>query len=125
LQRAHRVAATAIDWIWGIRLPLHVELGRRVRVWHHGCVLLNARAIGDDVHLRHNTTFGPLRGTGPDDDPSQLPIIEKGADIGSGACVLGPVRVGEGAIVGANTVVLKNVPDGATILGVPGRVIPS
>jgi serine O-acetyltransferase len=125
LAGAHRVASNAIDWVWGIRLPLHVELGRRVRIWHHGCVVLNARLIGDDVHLRHNTTLGPLRGSASADDARLLPVIDDGADVGSGACILGPVRVGKGAIVGANTVVLKDVPDRATVLGVPGRVIPS
>lgn len=124
LSGAHRVAATAVDWIWGIDIPLRVKLGRRVRIWHHGGVLLNARAIGDDVHLRHNTTLGPARGA-EIDDPTRLPTIEDGADLGCGACVMGPVRVGRGAVVGANTVVLKDVPDGATMLGVPGRVIPT
>jgi serine O-acetyltransferase len=52
-----------------------------------------------------------------------LPVIEDRADIGSGACVLGPVRVGTGAVVGANSVVMKNVPARATVLGVPARMI--
>jgi serine O-acetyltransferase len=121
---AHSFAATAIDWIWGIKIPLHVDLGRRIRIWHHGCVLLNAKSVGADVHIRHSTTFGPARADGGD-DLAGLPIIEDGVEIGSGACILGPVRVGKGAIVGANTVVLKPVPERATVLGVPGRVVPS
>jgi serine O-acetyltransferase len=121
--RAHHISADAIDWVWGIHLPLSVDLGRRVRIWHHGCILLNARAIGNDVHLRHNTTLGPVSGRFPAREG--LPVIQDGADLGSGACVLGPVSVGRNATVGANTVVMKDVPEGVTVLGVPGRIVPS
>lgn len=124
LALACRGAAQAIDWVWGIQIPEHVRLGRRVRIWHHGCVLLDAREIGDDVHFRHDTTLGPVRGS-PATNLEALPVIENGADIGSGACILGPVKVGKSAVVGANTLVMKDVPAGATILGVPGRIIPS
>jgi serine O-acetyltransferase len=123
LEAAYKMAFTGIDWIWGINLPRSVELGRRVRLWHNGCMLLNARSIGNDVHIRHDTTFGPARGT--DGTAGTLPVIEDRADIGSGACVLGGVRVGNDAVVGANTVVLKNVPPHATVLGVPARMIPT
>ena len=123
LETAYKGMFTAVDWIWGIHLPRSVELGRRVRLWHNGCMLLTARSIGNDVHIRHDTTFGPARGT--EGTPATLPVIEDRADIGSGACVLGAVRVGHDAVVGANTVVLKNVPPHATVLGVPARIIPT
>jgi serine O-acetyltransferase len=123
LEAAYKVLFTGIDWVWGIHLPRSVELGRRVRLWHCGCMLLTARSIGNDVHIRHDTTFGPLRGT--DAGPLTLPIIEDRADVGSGACVLGAVRVGHDAVVGANSVVMKNVPPHATVLGVPARIVPT
>jgi serine O-acetyltransferase len=123
LDLTYRVMFTSIDWVWGIHLPRSVELGRRVRLWHNGCMLLEARSIGNDVHIRHDTTFGPLRGT--DTGPQTRPVIEDRADIGSGACVLGGVRVGHDAVIGANTVVLKDVLPHATVLGVPARVMPT
>ncbi|HEX2732748.1 MAG TPA: hypothetical protein VHM70_14155 [Polyangiaceae bacterium] len=123
LSGASRAAAVAIDWVWGVQINKHVQLGRRVRIWHHGCVFLDAQAVGDDVHFRHNTTLGRLRGGQATREA--LPILESGVDVGSGACVLGPVRVGKGAVIGANTLVMKDVPAGVTILGVPGRVIPT
>ena len=119
-----RLLSGAVDQVWGIHITPRTELGRRVRIWHCGCILLDARSIGDDVHIRHATTFGPLR----DRQRSQiddLPIIQDGADIGSGVCVLGGVTVGKGALVGANSVVLKTVPAGATVLGVPARIVPT
>jgi serine O-acetyltransferase len=119
LEGCHKLLAVATDWLWGIHLPPEVELGRRVRLWHHGCMMLTARSIGDDVHLRQNTTFGPVTGMGK--DRAQWPVIEDRADIGSGACVLGDIVVGEGSLVCANTVIAEDVPPHATVLGNPPR----
>jgi FkbH-like protein len=120
LDVAYRAMFRGVDFMWGIHLPRETALGRRVRLWYNGCMLLTAKSIGSDVQLRHDTTFGPLRMG----ELADLPVIEDGADIGSGACVMGNVRVGRGAVVGANSVVLKSVPEGATVLGVPARIIP-
>jgi serine O-acetyltransferase len=126
LRRAVRAATSAIlgaaDWLFGIWLPPEVSLGRRVRIWHHGHIRLRAREIGDDVHIRPNTTSGPARGA--PDAPEHWPIIGAGADIGAGATILGAVRVGEHAFIGANSLVLDDVPDQATALGVPARLLP-
>ena len=117
-----KVLGTAVDWVWGISIPSTAQLGRRIRIWHNGCIVIDARAVGDDVQVRHNTTIGPARGHHA---PRQhLPVIGRGADLGAGVCVLGPVRVGEDARVGANSVVLKDVPEGASVLGVPARRVP-
>ncbi|HEY2899546.1 MAG TPA: glycosyltransferase [Polyangia bacterium] len=123
LEGVHRTMSTAVDWVWGIKIPRAVKLGRRVRLWHSGCMLLDAKSIGNDVHIRQDTTFGVVRGRVENRD--QLPVIGDRADIGSGACVLGPVRVGADAIVGANSVVMKSVAPKTTVLGVPARVIPT
>jgi GT2 family glycosyltransferase/serine acetyltransferase len=112
---------TGVDCVWGIHLPRSVEVGRRVRLWHNGCMLLTARSIGNDVHIRHDTTFGPVRGR----DAQSLPVIEDRADLGSGVCVLGDVTVGHDAMVGANSVVMKSIPPRTMALGVPARVVPA
>ena len=119
---AHRALATATDWLWGIQIPASVRLGRRVRIWHHGCFWLAARAIGDDVHIRQNTTLGAVTGRG--DDPAGWPTIGDRVQLGSGACVLGNVTVGSDSFVGANTVVLRSFPPRSRVMGVPGRPIP-
>ncbi len=123
LLSAHKVLTTAIDWVWGICLPNTTRVGRRFRIWHHGSILLNARSIGDDVHIRQDTTFGPVRQADAG-RPECLPVIEDGVDIGSGACVVGDVHVGKGAFVGANSVVTQQVPPGVVVFGVPARIIP-
>jgi serine O-acetyltransferase len=90
-----------------------------VRIWHHGGIVLHARAIGDDVHVRHNTTFGVAhRG-----ENWALPVIGDRADIGCGACILGDVHVGHDSVIGANAVVTRDVPPYAVAVGVPARVV--
>lgn len=118
LSTTYRVAFVMTDWLLGIELPYTVRLGRRVRIWHHGGVVISARAIGDDVHIRHNTTLGVARRNEPG-----LPIIGDRVDIGVGSCILGAVTVGDGAMIGANSVVVHDVPAGATAVGAPARVV--
>lgn len=123
LELAHHLLSTGVDWVWGIRVPAGTRLGRRVRIWHHGSILLNARSIGNDVHIRQDTTLGPVRERDAG-RPECLPVVDDNVDIGSGACVLGGIHLGKGAFVGANSVVVQEVPPGATVFGVPARIIP-
>lgn len=117
----YRVLYRFVEWTCGISLPYTVPVGRRVRIWHHSGMVLHARSIGNDVHIRQNTTFGVAhRGQN-----EALPIIEDGADIGCNVCVLGNVRIGAGAVIGAGSVVLTDVPPGAVAVGVPARVLPA
>ena len=115
----YRFLFRMVEWTCGITLPYTVSVGRRVRIWHHSGMILHARSIGNDVHLRHNTTFGVAR-TGQND---RIPVIEDGADIGCNVCVLGNVRVGTGATIGAGSVVLSDVPDFAVAVGAPARIV--
>src|SRR6187455_509080 len=73
-----------INWLWGIDLSYCVPLGRRVRIWHHGGIVIGALAIGDDVHIRQNTTMGLLSRTDPE---SAKPVIGNRVDIGVGVCI--------------------------------------
>ena len=108
-----------VEWTCGITLPYTVKLGRRVRIWHHGGMVLHAKSIGDDVHVRQNTTFGIARR----DRLYELPVIEDRVDIGCGAVVLGNVTVGHDSVIGANAVVLKDVPPWSVAAGVPAKVV--
>ena len=108
-----------VEWTCGISLPYTVKLGRRVRIWHHGGMVLHAESIGDDVHVRQNTTFGIAR----KDQEFQLPTIEDRCDIGCGAVVLGAVTIGNDSVIGANAVVLKDVPPHSVAVGMPAKVV--
>ncbi len=115
----HGVMAWLVGLVGGIHLPYTVGLGRRVRIWHHGAIVLHARSIGNDVHIRHCTTFG----VASRDQLRAIPTIEDRVDIGCGACVLGYVTVGHDSLIGANAVVISDIPPYATAVGVPARVI--
>lgn len=108
-----------VEWTCGITLPYTVRLGRRVRIWHHGGMILHAASIGDDVQIRQNTTFGVARTNAN----HELPTIEDGVDVGCGACVLGRITVGARSVIGANAVVVRDVPADSVAVGIPAKVI--
>lgn len=116
----YRWAAWFVEILTGITLSYTVALGRRVRIWHHSGIILNARSIGDDVHIRQNTTFGVMSV----DRPHDIPIIGNRVEVGCGACILGGVTVGDDSIIGANAVVRTDVPPHSLAVGVPARIIP-
>jgi serine O-acetyltransferase len=115
----YRLLFKVVEWTCGITLPYTVKLGRRVRIWHHGGMILHAARIGDDVHIRQNTTFGVARR----DRLHELPTVEDRVDIGCGAVLLGNITVGHDSVIGANAVVLKDVPPFSLAAGVPAKVV--
>jgi len=106
--------------LFAIVLPASARVGRDVLFGYQGLgVVVHADAvIGDRVVLATGVTIG---GTGTQHG---VPVIEDDVHIGSGAKLLGPIRIGRGARIGANAVVLTDVPAGAVAVGVPARVIP-
>jgi len=119
LSLLYRIMAKNCEWFGGIFLPYTVHVGRRVRLEHFGGMILVAHTIGNDVIIRQNTTFG----IATLDDLTGRPIIEDGVELGAGAVIIGRVRIGTGAIVGANAVVRRDVPAGSVVGGVPARVL--
>jgi serine O-acetyltransferase len=115
----YRIMFALVDRCLGIDLPYTARLGRRVRIWHHGGMVLGARAIGDDVHIRHNTTFGVLNRR----ELTGKPIIGNRVDIGVGACIMGAVTIGDDCVIGPNSVVLRDVPTGSVVMGIPARQV--
>lgn len=119
LSLAYRILSKCVQWFGGIDLMYTVKVGRRVRIWHHGGMTLEALEIGDDVHIRQNVTFG-LRQHG--DARWLKPIIGRGCQIGAGAVIVGPIIVGEGSTIGANVVLAQDVPP-RSIVTVPKPVV--
>ena len=107
------------QWLCGISLSYAVPVGRHVKLEHFGGMILAARAIGNGVVIRQNTTIG----IASVQDTESLPVIGDGVDIGVGAAVLGNIKVEKNAVIGANAVVIKDVPPGAIVGGVPARII--
>jgi serine O-acetyltransferase len=100
-------------------IPPAAEIGRGATVGYKGLgIVIHHRArIGENVLISHEVTIGG-RSNLPD-----VPTIESDVYIGAGAKILGPITVGRGATIGANAVVIHDVPPGATVGGIPARVL--
>ena len=106
--------------ITGIEIHPGARIGRRFVIDHGmGIVIGETTEIGDDVLLYHGVTLG---GTGKDQG-KRHPTIGNGVMIACGAKVLGPFKVGDGARIASNAVVLSEIPAEATAVGVPARVV--
>ncbi len=118
LSLLYKFMKVGVQMLTGIDLPCETRVGRRLVIEHFGGIIISGDSqIGDDVVLRHGVTLG-LRRTGV----PGAPVIGNRVDIGAGAKVLGPVHIGDGAVIGANAVVLCDVPAGALAVGIPARI---
>ena len=99
------------------------KIGRNFFIDHGFTVIGETAEIGDDVTIYQSVTLG---GTNPSagEGGKRHPTLRDRVVIGSGAQVLGPVEIGEGAKVGANAVVTKDVAPGATVVGIPAKPVP-
>lgn len=106
---------------YGIELPYSVRLGHRVVIEHQGAIVIHGNStLGDGCIIRQGVTLGN-RHLG---EPFSAPILGRDVNVGAGAKLLGGIRVGDGAAIGANSVVLIDVPSGATAIGVPAKLVP-
>jgi serine O-acetyltransferase len=104
----------------GIELPCEVMLGRRFRIDHFGGIVISGDAVfGDDCVIRNGVTVG-LRNSGHRGSP----VIGNRVDIGAGAKVLGAISIGDDVAIGANAVVLTDVPANSIAVGIPARILP-
>ncbi len=107
-------------FLTGIEIHPGAMIGRRVFIDHGmGVVIGETAEVGDDCTLYHGVTLGGTtwnRG-------KRHPTLGRGVVIGAGAKVLGPIIVGDGAKIGSNAVVVKDVPPAATAIGVPARIL--
>ena len=115
-----RFGSHVTRFLTGIEIHPGAVIGRRVFIDHGmGVVIGETAEIGDDCTLYHGVTLGGVSW----DQGKRHPTLGKGVVVGAGAKILGPFIVGDGAKVGSNSVVVKPVPAGATVVGIPARVV--
>ena len=107
-------------WLTGIEIHPGATIGRRVFIDHGmGIVIGETAEIGNDCTLYHGVTLG---GTSWNKG-KRHPTLGRAVVLGAGAKILGPILVGDGAKVGSNAVVVRDVPAGATAIGIPARIV--
>lgn len=104
--------------IYSCELPTNLKLGKGVVLKHNGLgVVIHPDAIiGENTQIYQNVSIAGRNNRG-------TPIIGKNVFIGCGACILGGVKIGDNVSIGANAVVLDDIPENAVVVGVPGKVI--
>jgi serine O-acetyltransferase len=117
---AYRILWVLVEILTGIELPCETTVGRRFRIDHFGGIIISGDAVfGDDCVIRNGVTVG-LRNTGERGSP----VIGNRVDVGAGAKILGSIRIGDDVAIGANAVVLTDVPPHSIAVGIPARVLP-
>lgn len=117
---AYKILFKLVQILTGIELPCEAVIGRNFVIDHFGGIIISGYArFGDDCRIRNGVTVG-LRHV---DDP-RAPLIGNNVDIGAGAKLLGPITIGDNVMIGANAVVLCDVPANSIAVGVPAVVKP-
>ena len=115
-----RVGSHLARFLTGVEIHPGATIGRRFFIDHGmGIVIGETAEIGDDCSIYHGVTLGGTTWN----KGKRHPTLKAGVIIGAGAKVLGPLTLGENARVGSNAVVVKDVPAGATVVGIPGHII--
>ena len=122
-----RIISQTIRFFTGIEIHPGAKIGKNLFIDHGmGVVVGETSEIGDNVTIYHNVTLG---GSSPSIDSERQrhekrhPTIGNDVVIGSGAQIIGPIKVGNNARIAANAVVVKNVPENATMVGIPARAV--
>lgn len=120
LSLLYKIAYKFVQILTGIDLPCEVEVGRNFVIDHFGGIIVSGYAkFGDNCRLRHDVCVG-LRHT----DEPVAPVIGNNVDIGAGAKILGPITIGDNVLIGANAVVITDVPSNSIAVGVPAKIQP-
>ena len=111
-----------VIWSLGIELRYRTKIGPGLAVFHGMALVVHEGAIiGSGCTLRQSTTIGAKQLA--DGTQSACPVLGDGVDVGANVVIIGPVKIGHRAVIGAGSVVVKDVPEGAVVAGNPARVI--
>ena len=122
-----RIISQTIRFFTGIEIHPGAKIGKNLFIDHGmGVVIGETSEIGDNVTIYHNVTLGgssPSINSERQRHEKRHPTIGNDVVIGSGAQIIGPIKVGDNARIAANAVVVKNVPENATMVGIPARAV--
>jgi putative colanic acid biosynthesis acetyltransferase WcaB len=111
-----------VEWTMCIELPAKTDIGAGLKLWHGQALVVNDHArIGSDCTLRHSTTIGSKVLASGEEGPS--PALGDRVDVGSNVVILGGISIGDDVVIGAGSVVIRDVADGAVVAGNPASVL--
>jgi serine O-acetyltransferase len=117
---AYKFMFKVMQIVTGIELPCEAQVGHNFVIDHFGGIIVSGYAVfGDNCRIRHGVCVGLAREAEP-----AAPVIGDNVDIGTGAKLLGPIRIGNNVSIGANAVVICDVPDYCIAVGVPALIKP-
>lgn len=116
----YKVLFKLVQVVTGIELPCEVEIGRNFTIDHFGGIVISGYAkFGDNCRIRNGVVVGLQRV----EDPG-APVVGNNVDIGTGAKLLGHIRIGDNVLIGANAVVITDVPNDSIAVGIPAVIKP-
>jgi serine O-acetyltransferase len=105
------------QYLTGIQIPFETKIGKSLFFAHFSCIIINSSAIiGDNCTIFQGVTIGSKRGEG-------VPVIGNNCVIAAGSKIIGDVKIGNNVEVGANAVVVKDIPDNAVVGGIPAKIL--
>lgn len=120
LSYIYKLMEKHVRFKYGIELPYTVEIKESITFEHqHGIVIHGETKIGSGCIIRQGVTIGNSHAK----RPLEAPIIGNNVNIGAGAKLLGKINIGNDVVIGANSVVIRDVPSNTTVVGAPARVI--
>ncbi len=112
----------AVEWHLGIELPRKLTIGKGLSLYHGQALVVNKDTIiGSNCTLRNSTTIGHKKLA--DGTFTRCPVIGNNVDIGANVCIIGGIAIGDNVIIGAGSVVVKDVPPDCVVVGNPARVL--
>lgn len=112
------LAFRLVETVTGISLPKAAAIGPGLRIWHFGNIFVHPEVkIGANCTLRQGVTIGNRHADGP------VPVLGNNVELGAYTQILGGIHIGDNCRIGAMSVVLQDMPDGSTAVGIPARVI--
>jgi serine O-acetyltransferase len=116
----YKMLYKVVQILTGIELPCEVTVGQNFIIDHFGGIIVSGYAkFGDNCRIRNGVVVGLRR-----IDQKFAPVLGNNVDVGAGAKLLGPIKIGDNTIIGANAVVLRDVPANSVAVGIPATVKP-
>jgi serine O-acetyltransferase len=116
----YKILYKFIQIITGVELPCEAEIGKHFVIDHFGGIIISGYAkFGDNCRIRNGVVVGIRR-----IEERLAPVVGNNVDIGSGAKLLGPIIIGDNVVIGANAVVITDVPSNSIAVGVPAAIKP-